>query len=288
MTPGTADRFNVLAQRLLPQHAIARVVHTLARAQVPWLKNMMIQAFIRAFGVDMSEAAIEDATAYPSVNDFFTRALAPGVRPRAHAHDVVASPVDGVVSQAGSVVGERLLQAKGHVYTLSALLAGDADLAARFRDGTFATLYLAPRDYHRIHMPVTGTLTEMIYVPGDLYSVNAATERAIAGLFARNERVICAFATEAGPMAVVLVGALIVGSIETVWHGEVRATPRRVTRFRHEGIVLERGAELGRFNVGSTVIMLCAPGRVRWNEALGTGARVRVGQPLGTSVPQIR
>jgi len=282
VTLSLADRCNVLAQGLLPQHAIARVVHALARAQAPWLKNAMIGAFVRAYGVDMSEAAIEDPTAYPSFNAFFTRALAPGVRPGADAHDVLACPVDGAVSQAGTADGERLLQAKGHTYTLSALLAGDAELAASFCDGAFATLYLAPRDYHRIHMPIAGKLVQMVYVPGDLYSVNAATERAIPGLFARNERVICIFDTAAGPMAVVLVGALIVGSIETVWHGEVRATPRRITRWRYDHVPMERGAELGRFNVGSTVIVLFARGRVHWNEAVRTGAHVRVGQALGT------
>jgi len=276
------DDARVLAQRLLPQHAIARVVHALARAQTVWLKNALIRAFAHAFRVDLSDAVVTHATDYPTFNAFFTRALAPGARPPTDDVRVLACPVDGTVSQAGVSAGETLLQAKGQPYSLTALLAGDAALAARFHDGAFATLYLAPHNYHRIHMPCAGTLEEMIFVPGSLYSVNAATERAIPGLFARNERVVCLFDTAAGPMVVVLVGALIVGSMETVWHGEVRATPRQITRWRYDASVrLERGDELGRFNVGSTVIVLCARGRVRWDAAIRAGENVRVGQPLG-------
>jgi phosphatidylserine decarboxylase len=276
------DRAGAFAQRLLPQRAIARCVHALARTRISWVKNALIRAFVSAFKVDMRDSAIVEATAYPSFNAFFTRALAIGSRRGPAAAGVLAGPVDGTVSAAGSIDGEALLQAKGHPYSLSALLAGDSGLAGRFRDGAFATLYLAPHNYHRIHMPLAGTLQEMLFVPGSLYSVNAATERAIPGLFARNERVVCLFETVAGPMAVILVGALIVGSMETVWHGEVRARPAKVTRWRYDSSLrLERGDELGRFNVGSTVIVLCAQGRVRWDDAIRAGAQIRVGQPFG-------
>lgn len=277
-----ADQAFALLQRLLPQHALARSVHRLARVRTPWVKNALIRGFVRAYGVDMRDAVLQDPAAYPSFNAFFTRALVPGARPLPAAAESLACPVDGTVSAAGVIEGERLLQAKGRSYTLSALLAGDGGCAERFRGGHYVTLYLAPRDYHRIHMASAGTLEEMRYVPGRLYSVNARTERAVPGLYARNERVVCLFDTTAGSMALVLVGALIVGSIETVWHGEVRRAGRGVERWRYAGDVrLERGAELGRFNVGSTVILLCARGRVEWDRTLGAGLRVRQGQPLG-------
>jgi phosphatidylserine decarboxylase len=276
------ERIAAGAQALLPQHAIARVVYALARARVRWLKDALIGAFVRAYGVDMREADPPDARAYPTFNAFFTRPLAAGARTWTPAPDAIASPVDGAVSMAGVVDGERLLQAKGHAYTLTALLAGDAALAERFRDGAFATIYLAPRDYHRIHMPVDGALVEMLHVPGRLYSVNAATERAVPGLFARNERAICVFDTGIGPLALVLVGALIVGCVETVWHGEVRSAHGRVERWRYpERPRFARGAEVGRFNVGSTVIVLCGRGAVEWDPALVPGAPLRLGQAIG-------
>jgi phosphatidylserine decarboxylase len=279
-----ADRASALAQALLPHHLIARCVHWLARRKTPWLKNALIRAFIRAFDVDLRESIIREPADFVSFNAFFTRALAPGVRPLPEAPEILACPVDGGVSAAGSIRGDRLFQAKGHEYSLRALLAGDAALAERFRDGSFATMYLAPRDYHRIHMPIQARLREMIYVPGRLYSVNARTERTVRGLFARNERVICLFEGPAGPLALILVGALIVGSVETVWHGEVRARPRRIERWRYDTpALIERGAEVGRFNVGSTVIVLCARGRIRWDAAIREGATVRVGQALGVA-----
>lgn len=272
----------VLLQALLPQHAIARVVHRLARVETRWLKNALIRAFVRAFAVDMREAALAEPTAYPTFNAFFTRALAPGARMQSDEPDLLACPVDGTVSEAGPIVRDRLLQAKGQTYSVSALLAGDVGLAGAFADGSFATFYLAPHDYHRIHMPLAGRLSEMTYVPGRLYSVNAATERIVPGLFARNERVICVFETVAGPLALVLVGALIVGSVETIWHGEVRGESRSVRHWRYEEPVrLARGDEVGRFNVGSTVIVLCARGRVSLEQSIRAGTRVRVGQPLG-------
>jgi len=278
------DHAFALLQALLPQHLIARCVHGVARRKTPWLKNMLIRLFIRAFDVDLREAIIREPTDFVSFNAFFTRALAPGTRPAPAAPNVLACPVDGAVSTAGIINGDRLFQAKGHDYSLRALLAGDAALAERFRNGCFATMYLAPRDYHRVHMPITGRLREMIYVPGRLYSVNARTERTVRGLFARNERVICLFDSLAGPLAVVFVGALIVGSVETAWHGEVRTRPRRIERWRYDPAVpVERSAEIGRFNVGSTVIVLCTPGRVRWDAAIREGAVLRVGQALGVA-----
>jgi phosphatidylserine decarboxylase len=226
-----------------------------------------------------------EPTAYPTFNAFFTRALAPGARTQSDGPDLLACPVDGAVSEAGPIVRDRLVQAKGQAYSVGALLAGDTGLASAFADGSFATFYLAPHDYHRIHMPLAGRLSEMIYVPGRLYSVNAATERIVPELFARNERVICVFDTVAGPLALVLVGALIVGSVETVWHGEVRGESRNVRRWRYdEPMRLARGDEVGRFNVGSTVVVLCARGRVSLDESIRAGARVRVGQPLGRIV----
>jgi phosphatidylserine decarboxylase len=281
-SPG--DRAFALLQALLPQHLIARCVHALARRKTTWLKNTLIRLFIRAFDVDLRESIIREPTDFVTFNAFFTRALAPGTRPAPAAPNVLACPVDGAVSTAGAIDGERLFQAKGHDYSLRALLAGDATLAERFRNGSFATLYLAPRDYHRVHMPITGRLREMIYVPGRLYSVNARTERTVPGLFARNERVVCVFDSLAGPLVVVFVGALIVGSIETAWHGEVRALRRRIERWSYDpAVAVERGAEIGRFNVGSTIIVLCARGRVRWDASIREGAIVRVGQPLGVA-----
>jgi phosphatidylserine decarboxylase len=277
------DRLSALLQALLPQHTLARVVYVLARARTRWLKNLLIRAFVRAFAVDLGDAEHTEPTAYPTFNAFFTRALRPAARPLPASPELLACPVDGTVSQAGEIDGDRLFQAKGQRYALRALLADDAALAAQFGDGSFATIYLAPHNYHRIHMPAAGTLREMIYVPGRLYSVNAGTERAIAGLFARNERVLCLFDTAAGPLAVVLVGALIVGSMQTAWHGEVRAAPRQIRRWSYAEPrpQLGRGAELGRFNVGSTVILLYGPGRVQWDPAIRAGAPVRLGQVLG-------
>jgi phosphatidylserine decarboxylase len=277
------DRISAWLQGVLPQHTLARIVYALARSRTPWLKNVLIRAFVRAFHVDLSDAELTEPTAYPTFNAFFTRALAPGARALPVAPELLACPVDGAISQAGAIDGERLFQAKGQGYTLRALLADDVALAERFRDGSFATIYLAPHNYHRIHMPDAGTLRETIYVPGRLYSVNAGTARAVPSLFARNERVVCLFDTAAGPLALVLVGALIVGSMETVWQGEIRARPRRVTRWPcvEPRLELARGAELGRFNVGSTVIVLYARARVQWDRAIRAGAPVRLGQLLG-------
>lgn len=278
------DRLLCLPQHLLPQHALSRLVGRLAESRNPWVKDRFIGWFARRYGVDLGEAAQPDPRAYPDFNSFFTRALRPAARPLPEPPGAVACPVDGVVSQAGAATGGRLLQAKGHEYTVEALLGGEPRLAAPFQGGSFATLYLSPRDYHRIHMPLDGRLVTMLHVPGRLFSVNPLTARGVPRLFARNERVVTLFETAAGPMAVVLVGAVIVASIETVWAGIV--TPpsgREIRRWDYPPgeVKLARGAELGRFRLGSTVIVLFGPDAVTLESSLASGAEVRMGQPLG-------
>jgi len=235
----------------LPQHALSRVVHWLMRLQSPLIKNRLIHWFVGQFQVDLSDAQRTSPEQFESFNDFFTRSLDPEARPIAFGEHHLVSPVDGRVSEVGRIDGERLIQAKGHDYSLTQLLAGQQDMAGEFLDGHFATLYLAPSNYHRIHMPASGSLSDMMYVPGRLFSVNAATVNNIPGLFARNERVICRFDTLHGPMVMVLVGAIFVGSIETTWAGEI--TPghlRRPERTPFKGsssIRLVQGEEMGRF-----------------------------------------
>lgn len=295
-TPPTTDsptlraRLFVAMQYLLPQHFLSRQVHRLARCRVKPVKSALIGCFVRHFRPDMSEAADPEPRDYPSFNAFFTRSLRPGSRPGDPDPRALASPVDGTVSQIGRLDGLRLLQAKGHDYSLEALLGGASEWVQRFAGGSFATLYLAPFNYHRIHMPAAAALRAAWLIPGRLFSVNGATAAAVPGLFARNERVVCAF--EEGPLAfaLALVGALFVGSIATVWHGEV--TPchsRRVAALpldtgRAPGR-LERGAELARFNMGSTVILLLPPGAAEWLPDLEPGSPVRVGQTLARLCP---
>lgn len=284
-----ADFLKAWPQHLLPGHLVTRLVYPLVRVRTPAVKDRLIRWFTEIYDVDLSEAEETDPTAYPDFNTFFTRALRPGARPMEEAEDAVACPVDGTVSQAGPIRADRLFQAKGHEYDLATLLGGCEERAAPFNGGSFATVYLSPRDYHRIHMPLGGRLTEMVHVPGRLYSVSPATTRVIPGLFARNERVVCLFETAAGPMALVLVGATIVGGIETVWAGPVTPPAARiVTRRRYpddEAPRLERGGEMGRFNVGSTVIVLFGPEAVEWAPGLVPGATVRMGQTVGTAAP---
>jgi phosphatidylserine decarboxylase len=284
-------RFFVSMQYLLPQHALSRVVRGATRVQAPWIKDALIGAFLRGYAPDMSDAAVPDAHAYESFNAFFTRALRDGARPIANGAGALASPVDGTLSQAGRIEGNRLFQAKGHQYSLETLLAGAAPgWAAAFRDGTFATIYLAPYNYHRIHMPCAGVLRESWYVPGRLFSVNAATAAAVPGLFARNERVVLLFEGDCGAFAVILVGALFVGSMTTVWHGDV--TPRRGRRPERldlnptgHPLSLARGAELGRFNMGSTVILLYGKDRAELLERCAPGEVLRMGEPIGRTWP---
>jgi phosphatidylserine decarboxylase len=281
--PTWRDRLFVGMQYLLPQHTLSRVVYRSTRSTAPRFKNFLIRSFLRGFDVNMDEAVEPDAFAYPSFNAFFTRALRPGARPIDSMPDAVTSPVDGMVSQVGRIDANLLLQAKGHTYALDALLAGDLELEKRLRGGEFATIYLAPFNYHRVHMPLAGRIVATTHVPGHLFSVNTVTARHVPELFARNERVICVFETGAGLMVMVLVGALFVGSMETVWAGEITPARRRnPTRLPTQAIDLARGGEMGRFNMGSTVIVLFEANRVRWNETLAPGALVKMGQRVGS------
>lgn len=285
------DRLLAWPQWLLPHHALSRIVFGLTRVRAGPLVTLAIRVFVRLFRVDLAEAASPEPRAYPCFNAFFTRALAPGARPLADGPGEVACPVDGTVSQAGQIRGERVFQAKGREFSLAELLGGGAAAAwsERFESGCFATLYLSPRDYHRIHMPLTGRLERMIHVPGRLFSVNPATTRVVPRLFARNERVVALFDTgEVGPMALVLVGALFVSAIETVWAGLVTPPAGRVVvstaygdSAEVEPVELGHGEEMGRFNMGSTVIVLFGPGRVEWAPEIRPGAAVRMGQLLG-------
>jgi len=278
------DYLKVLPQYLMPGHLVSRLIHAFTRIRHPAIKNPFTDWFIKQFTVNMDEAQQSDPHAYEHFNAFFTRALKDGVRPVVSGPNQLACPVDGTVSQAGPISDGRIFQAKGHDYSLEQLLGGSAKRAELFQGGSFATIYLSPRDYHRIHMPFAGTLREMIHVPGRLFSVSPATTRVIPGLFARNERVISLFDTEAGPMALIKVGAVNVGSIETIWAGEVTPPAGRVVRVRRyegaEAISLKKGEEMGRFNMGSTVIVLFGPDAVEWAADIQPGATVRLGQEL--------
>lgn len=279
------DRGFALLQNVLPKHVLSRFIHRLMRTRRPWLKRLLIQQFMKGYAVNMQEAANSDPLAYESFNAFFTRALRTDARTWLTGTESIISPVDGMASQSGPIDDEALLQAKGHSYRLTELLARDADMVQSFRHGAYACIYLAPFNYHRIHMPVSGRLRTTLYVPGELFSVNAATARAVPGVFARNERVICDFDTALGRMAVILVGALFVGSIETVWCGEVNPPPRGRKSVRRidtgAGMELAQGAELGRFNMGSTVILLFEPERIRWMPSLRPGAVLQLGEIIG-------
>lgn len=284
--PGAAGRAFVALQHLLPQHGISRLVLQATRSRVPAFKNLLIRLFVRGFDPDMRDAIESDPTAYPSFNEFFTRALRAAARPVDADPQALVSPVDGTVSEAGSLSADRLLQAKGHEYSLRALLAGNSAWERTFAGGSFATIYLAPYNYHRIHMPLAGELRACFYVPGRLFSVNRTTARLVPGLFSRNERVFCGFDSGAMPWALILVGALNVGSMATVWHGDV--TPRKhrqVTDLPVNDLLapasLAKGAEMARFNMGSTVILLLPPGAADWQESLAAGRVLRMGERIG-------
>ena len=275
----------IASQYLLPHHTLSRLVGLLAECRAPWLKNRLISAFIERYQVNMDEALRKDADSFAHFNDFFTRELQPGARPLNDTPDAILCPADGAISQLGPIKSGRIFQAKGHSFSALELLGGDAERAAPFMGGEFATVYLSPKDYHRVHMPLTGTLREMVYVPGRLFSVNQTTAENVPELFARNERVVCIFDTERGPMAVVLVGAMIVASIETVWAGLVTPPKRELKTTRYDEaargeIRLEKGAEMGRFKLGSTAIVLFGPDQVQWAEDLDAGTPVRMGQLL--------
>jgi phosphatidylserine decarboxylase len=276
------SRLFVWFQYVLPQHGLSRLVLAATRVRARWFKNLLIRGFLKLYPIEMSEAAESDPYRYGSFNEFFTRALKDGARPIVAAADAIACPVDGVVSEAGMIEDGRLLQAKGRRYGLTELLAAQP-WAGHFEGGSFATIYLAPFNYHRVHMPLRGTLRETVYVPGRLFSVNAVTARHVPDLFARNERVLTLFDSPAGRFAVVLVGALNVGSMATVWAGDVTPGARRVvTQIPGAPLTLEKGAELGRFNMGSTVILLFERNRALWMSRVGAGCVVQLGQPLGT------
>lgn len=281
------QRLFVGLQYLLPQHLLSRLMFWLTRTRMGPLTRLAIRTFVRVFGVDLSEAQVAEPAAYPTFNAFFTRALREGARPLDRPPDSLVSPVDGIVSQIGHIESGRIFQAKGQEFGCQELIGGGTGLASHFDGGAFATLYLAPRDYHRIHMPLDGRLRATIHVPGRLFSVNPTTAAAVPRLFARNERVVCVFDTALGPMALVLVGAIFVGSIETVWSGRL-TPPRARTVIRMEASndlpPLRRGAELGRFNMGSTVILLMPPGSTRWKPGLVAGAMIRCGNAL--ALPQ--
>ncbi len=280
------DKLFVLSQYVTPQLTVSRLAGRLAdNDRAPTLKNRVIKWFIGHYGVNMSEAAEPDPTAYPTFNAFFTRALKTGARDIEGDQGVFVSPVDGTISQLGQVNHDRVFQAKGQSFSLNELLGGDPERAVLFADGEFATLYLSPSDYHRIHMPTAGTLKEMVYVPGKLFSVNPTTAENVPRLFARNERVVCWFDTEAGPMALVLVGAMIVGSVETVWSGVVAPNPHEITHWQFSGddaVHLEKGEEMGRFRLGSTVIAVMPKGSVQWNAEQVAGKNIRLGEAFGT------
>ena len=276
-----SDRLAVLAQHLLPKQLLTEAAGRLAGARAGALTTALIRRFVARYGVDMAEAADPDVAGYATFNEFFTRALRPGARPLAAA-DLVC-PVDGAISQFGAIDGQRIFQAKGHDYTATALLGGDGALAAHFHGGHFATLYLSPRDYHRIHMPCDGRLLRMVHVPGALFSVNPVTARGVPGLFARNERVVCVFEGPRGPFVLVLVGATIVGSMATAWHGVVNPPRPGVPRewLYEPGLVaLRQGQEMGRFLLGSTVVLLFPPGPLRFEPGWVPAGPVRMGRAM--------
>ncbi len=277
------ERAFIGLQYLLPQHALSWLVGWIAESRVGFLRSALIRAFLRHYPVDLAEAARPDPEAYSSFNDFFTRRLKAGARPLDADARAALCPADGMLSQAGAIAGDTLLQAKDIDYSAAALLGGDSPLAAEFAGGAFATIYLAPHNYHRVHMPLAGTLRIARFVPGDLFSVNSATAASVPGLFTRNERVVCVFDTAAGPMAVVLVGALFVGSMSLAWSDRIRPEgSRRVRELPvHDPIIaLDRGAELGWFNMGSTVVVLFGPQGPALVEGLVPGRALRVGERL--------
>ena len=277
------DRLAVLPQYLLPKQALTQLAGKFANAQLGWLTTAVIRRFVARYQVNMQEAANPDLTSYASFNEFFTRPLRQDVRPLADTDFIC--PVDGAISQLGAIEHDNIFQAKDHSYTTTALLGGDAELAEQFKNGSFATLYLSPKDYHRIHMPCTGHLRRMIYVPGELFSVNPTTARGVPGLFARNERVVCVFQGKHGSFVLTLVGATIVGSMSTVWHGKInppRSSHIRDWHYEKEHITLQKGEEMGRFLLGSTVVMLFPENTLNFNSQWSPDGKIRMGETMGS------
>lgn len=283
------DRLFALLQFILPHHLLSRVMHWFARLEWTPAAQLVIKSIVRIYKVDLSTAVNPDLSSYKSFNAFFTRALKPESRPIAPEQDAIVSPVDGTISQLGDIVDGKIFQAKGHSYSLNQLLGDDKSWSKRFENGSFATIYLSPRDYHRIHMPLGGELQKMTHIPGDLFSVNPSTTRTVPRLFARNERVVNLFNTEQGPMAVIMVGAIFVASMDTVWAGTVAPAAQRITQWHYTAdhqtlkIDLDRGEEMGRFNMGSTVVLLFGQDVLNWASSLAPGIKVQMGQILATA-----
>jgi phosphatidylserine decarboxylase len=276
--------FFITLQYLLPQHGLSRIAGWIAETEATWFKRPLIQWFIQRYSVDMSIAENPDPESYKHFNDFFTRALADGHRPISGGQHTIACPADGCISQLGDIKNGHIFQAKGHEYSLLELVGGNDDIAKQLIDGTFATVYLSPKDYHRVHMPLGGTLKTMIHVPGDLFSVNDTTAENVPRLFARNERVVALFETDAGPMVVILVGAMIVASIETVWAGLVTPIKKQVhtTHYTSQAdLSFKKGDEMGRFKLGSTAIVLFGKDVATWAQELQAGSSVMMGENMG-------
>lgn len=279
------DQIFALAQHLTPQKTLSRLIGRLAECENTWVKDTFIQNFIKKYQVDMNEAIDPNPQSYKNFNAFFTRAIKPELRPIASDEKAIACPADGAISQLGDIEYGTLMQAKGHTYSLTSLLGGDAELSNRFIGGKFATVYLSPKDYHRVHMPIDGKLTKMIHIPGKLFSVNKVTAEQIPNVFARNERTVCIFETAVGPMAVILVGAMIVASIETVWAGQVTPFNKNVVTWDYDKlnqVELKKGEEMGRFKLGSTAIVLFGADANNWEEHLEATTPTRMGMPFGS------
>lgn len=278
------DSLFVALQHITPQHALSRAAGWLANTQVSWIKDPFTRWFVNRYDIDMSLAREEDPCAYASFNDFFTRELKPGVRPISDEANAVVCPADGAISQLGDIKNGRVFQAKGQDYSLLELVGGNEETAKLFTDGKFATVYLSPKDYHRVHMPLGGTLKSMTHVPGDLFSVNTVTAENVPRLFSRNERVVCVFDTSAGPMAVILVGAMIVASIETTWAGQVAPVKRTIKTTHYDeqpAITFNTGDEMGRFKLGSTAVILFGKDAMQWQEDYKAGSLTLMGEKMG-------
>lgn len=279
------DTLFIALQYVVPQHALSRFAGWVANTSISWIKNPITRWFVKQYEINMEEAAETDPCAYTSFNDFFTRALREGARPICADDNAIVFPADGAISQIGDIKHGRVFQAKSQDYSLLELVGGDQTMAQPFEDGKFAVVYLSPKDYHRVHMPLGGKLTSMTHAPGDLFSVNDTTAENVPRLFARNERVVCTFDTEAGPMAVILVGAMIVASIETVWAGQVTPESRTIKTTHYDSNIVHEfniGDEMGRFKLGSTAVVLFGKDAINWSEALSAGTPTRMGEQMGS------
>jgi len=277
------DQLKIIGQYLLPKHLLSRLAGLLASAKMGKFTTFLITQFIAKYKIDMSEAKYSNPIYYNTFNEFFTRELREGIRPVTEGTDNIILPVDGKISQLGEIKQGRLFQAKGHDFSLRELLGGNDAVAAPFDDGLFSTIYLSPQDYHRIHMPIAGKLEKLIFIPGDLFSVNPLTAENVPNLFARNERAVAIFATAVGPMAMVLVGATIVGSIETVWQGTLKSKEIQQWDYKDQNISLEKGEELGRFKLGSTIVALFPKQSINFSEELQAGSVTRLGELFATA-----